>query len=86
MDNVISKWILSQTPLNLVSFVKGNIARTYFHMMKEHGAQIPNTQKTMMLYWDKLDPVDEWECKRNARIKDVQGLGNSFVTEACKAL
>ncbi|RHW77583.1 endonuclease [Colwellia sp. RSH04] len=64
--------------------VKGNIARTYFHMIKEHNAQIPDTELTMYLYWDKLDPVDEWECLRNKRIETEQGLGNSFVDEACK--
>jgi len=36
------------------------------------------------LFWDKLDPVDEWECLRNKRIESEQGLGNSFVDKACK--
>ncbi len=35
--------------------VKGNIARTYFHMIKTHGAKIPSDELTMYLYWDKLD-------------------------------
>ena len=67
-------------------FVKGNIARIYFHMIKEHSAEIPSEKTTMMLHWDKLDPVDAWECKRNERIKKAQGLGNSFVSEKCKSL
>lgn len=64
--------------------VKGNIARTYFHMIKTHGAQILADELTMYLFWDKLDPVDEWECLRNKRIEQSQGLGNSFVEEACQ--
>ncbi|MDP4489917.1 endonuclease [Pseudoalteromonas piscicida] len=39
---------------------------------------------TMMLFWDKLDPVDSWECERNKRIEKSQGLANSFVSSACK--
>ena len=65
--------------------VKGNIARTYFHVIKEHGAQIPDSELTLYLYWDKLDPVDEWECLRDKRIEESQGLGNSFVKAACKS-
>ena len=64
--------------------VKGNVARTYFHMIKTHGAQITTDKMAMFLYWDKLDPVDDWECKRNKRIQVEQGLGNSFVANVCE--
>ncbi|TYK66016.1 endonuclease [Colwellia echini] len=53
-------------------------------MIKEHNAQIPSNELTMYLYWDKLDPIYEWECIRNDRIAKGQGLGNSFVDEVCK--
>ena len=65
-------------------FVKGNIARIYFHMIKEHGAIISDEEMAMMNSWDKADPVDEWECERNKRIEAVQGLANSYVSKACE--
>jgi deoxyribonuclease-1 len=63
--------------------VKGNIARIYFYMIQTHGAQIPSEELTMYLYWDKLDPVDDWECLRNKRIHEEQGQGNHFVSQQC---
>lgn len=66
--------------------VRGNIARTYFHMAKEHAAKIDDTSLKLFKEWDKLDPIDEWECTRNQRIIDAQGLGNSFVTKVCQQL
>lgn len=63
--------------------VKGNIARVYFHMIKEHGAHISDEEMFMMKQWDELDPVDSWECERNERIEKAQGLGNSFVKAKC---
>ena len=63
--------------------VKGNIARIYFYMIQTHGAQIPSEELTMYLYWNKLDPVDDWECLRNKRIHEEQGQGNHFVSQQC---
>ncbi|MBB1441171.1 endonuclease [Shewanella sp. SG41-4] len=37
----------------------------------------------LMLAWDRLDPVDEFECLRNDRITSSQGLGNQFVANKC---
>ncbi|REL32703.1 deoxyribonuclease I [Thalassotalea euphylliae] len=63
--------------------VKGDIARVYFHMVKEHGAKLSIEEIDMFHQWDKLDPVDDWECMRNKRIKDEQGLENTFVAKQC---
>ncbi|MEI4549921.1 endonuclease [Pseudoalteromonas spongiae] len=63
--------------------VKGNIARIYLHMKHEHKVPLNEHATIQMLEWSKLDPVDAWECKRNERIEEAQGLGNKFVKEAC---
>ena len=36
-----------------------------------------------MTAWDKMYPVDAWECKRAQRIEKIQKNENSFVKEAC---
>jgi deoxyribonuclease-1 len=63
--------------------VKGNVARVYFHMMQIHNVKLDTDTLAMMLVWDRLDPVDEFECVRNQRIIISQGLGNQFVTNQC---
>jgi len=67
--------------------IRGDIARIYFYM----NAAYPNRgiigDKAQKLFnaWDKEDPVDEWECKRAARIEQAQGNANEFVKSACTA-
>ncbi|MFT4805642.1 MAG: deoxyribonuclease-1 [Psychroserpens sp.] len=64
--------------------VKGNVARVYFHMMQVHNIKLDTATLGTMLVWDKLDPVDEFECVRNQRIIFPQGLGNQFVSNQCE--
>jgi deoxyribonuclease I len=63
--------------------VKGNVARIYLHMMQTHGAKIDTDTLALMLVWDRIDAVDGFECLRNERIKDSQGMGNKFVSSRC---
>jgi deoxyribonuclease-1 len=63
--------------------IKGDVARVYFHMIQTHNAHVDQKTKTQMLIWDRLDPVDAWECQRNERIAKSQGVGNVFVAGAC---
>jgi deoxyribonuclease-1 len=63
--------------------VKGNVARIYLHMMHSHGAHLDNDTLVLMLFWDRLDRVDKFECLRNKRIEDSQGMGNQFVNGQC---
>ncbi|GEM_PF-1481397 len=51
--------------------VKGDIARAYFHMSKQYDIQLSDQEKKMMKAWDKLDPIDEWEKKKNERIDSI---------------
>lgn len=66
--------------------IKGDIARVYFYMQKQYGAEVSTDTQAMMLYWDKLDPVDSWECLKADRIRKLQGLGNQFVLRECRNL
>lgn len=65
--------------------IRGNIARTYFYMDKAYPGRgvISSSSRKMFEAWDRLDPVDAWECERNKRIKAIQGNGNLFVEEHC---
>jgi len=59
--------------------VRGDIARTYFYMADEYGIRISRKQKQLFDAWNKQDPVDAWERKRNCRITKLQGNSNAFV-------
>ncbi|MEP7706600.1 endonuclease [Paraglaciecola sp. 25GB23A] len=63
--------------------VKGNVARIYLHMMQTHDANLDTNTLSLMLVWDRLDPVDKFECLINDRIQNSQGTGNQFVSNRC---
>ncbi|MCG9681025.1 endonuclease [Vibrio sp. Isolate23] len=65
---------------------KGSIARTYLYMSEEYGFKLSKQQTQLMTAWNKLYPVDTWECERERRIFNVQGNHNPFVFQACQAL
>ncbi|MCB1189298.1 MAG: endonuclease [Leptospiraceae bacterium] len=64
----------------------GDIARTYFYMNSSYPGHGIISGKNQKLFeaWDKMDPVDKWECERARRIKSIQGNTNHIVEEACK--
>lgn len=66
--------------------VRGEIARTYFYMNAAYPGHkfLSSANQKLFRAWDKMDPVDEWECERCKRIKGIQGNENPFVKEACK--
>jgi len=68
--------------------VRGEIARTYMYMERAypgHGI-ISNKNEKLFQAWDRMDPVDEWECERARRIANIQGNVNMVVQEACQRL
>jgi deoxyribonuclease-1 len=65
---------------------KGSIARTYLYMSQEYGFKLSKQQNQLMTAWNKLYPVDTWECERERRIFKIQGNHNPFVFKACQAL
>ena len=48
----------------------GDIARTYFYMGAAYPGHGVISKKNRKLFeaWNKMDPVDEWECERCKRI------------------
>jgi len=65
--------------------IRGDIARTYFYMNAANPKRGIISKKNRKLFkaWDKLDPVDEWECERVRRIERIQGNQNRFVADQC---
>lgn len=63
---------------------RGQIARTYFYMQDAYPRyKMSRQQEQLMGAWDKMYPVDQWECTRAKRIEAVQGNENRFVKEPC---
>lgn len=65
---------------------RGQIARTYFYMQNSYSRyHMSRQQEQLMQAWDKLYPVDQWECARAKRIESLQGNENMFVKVPCVA-
>lgn len=68
-------------------YTKGTIARTAFYFEEEYPVyRISDSQKKMFAAWDKMHPVNAWECERARRIEKLQGNTNRFVKEPCEKL
>jgi len=56
---------------------RGRIARTYLYMEQMYARyNMSDTQRKLMLAWNKMYPISEWECKRASRIEAIQGNKN----------
>jgi deoxyribonuclease-1 len=51
--------------------VRGDIARTYFYMEQNYKLPISDKQRRLFEAWDRSDPIDEWEQRRNTRIDAI---------------
>ena len=73
----------AEPPLN----VRGDIARTYLYMDAAYPGRGIISRKNRKLFaaWNRQDPVDAGECKRERRIAKIQGNRNAFITEMCSA-
>lgn len=66
------------------ALARGQIARTYFYMQDVYPLyRMSRQQEQLMGAWNKMYPVDEWECTRAKRIEAAQGNENKFVKEPC---
>lgn len=64
---------------------KGQLARASLYMDGEYRQfSLSRQQKQLFTAWDKLYPVDKWECNRARRIERIQGNENMFVKEPCQ--
>ena len=61
------------------------IARTYKYMDAAYKEfNMSRQQKQLMDAWDKMYPVDAWECERARRIEKIQKNRNEIVAKACE--
>jgi deoxyribonuclease I len=66
--------------------IRGNIARTYLYMDWSYPGRGVISKKNRKLFeaWNKLDPVDQWECERARLIEKQQGNENPYVKVRCQ--
>ena len=63
---------------------RGQIARTHLYMASAYPRfRLSDQQRKLMTAWDRMYPVDSWECTRAGRIEKIQKNENPFVKEAC---
>ncbi len=64
---------------------RGTIARTVKYMAWAYPHfNISRQQEQLMDAWDRLHPVDQWECTRARRIEGIQGNENPQVKGQCQ--
>jgi deoxyribonuclease-1 len=65
---------------------RGQIARTYLYMNNVYARySMSKSQNQLMNAWDKMYPVDAWECTRAKKITRLQKNKNDVVMSRCKA-
>jgi deoxyribonuclease-1 len=64
---------------------KGDVARIYFYMNSKYPGRGIISKKNIKLFkaWNKIDPVDNDECKLNYKKSLYQGHLNQFVMNYC---
>lgn len=68
-------------------YTRGAIARTYLYFDFEYPKyHMSDSTRKLMMAWDKMYPVDEWECERAKRIEKLQGNENRFVKSKCEEM
>ena len=58
---------------------RGDIARIYFYMRDQYQLRLSKQQTRLLEVWNKSDPVDQWEKRRNQLIEKIQGNSNPYV-------
>ncbi len=64
---------------------KGRVARVYLYMDHAYPGRSIVSEKNRKLFaaWDKLHPVDKWECKRADEIEKIQANENPILKARC---
>ncbi|MCP5417279.1 MAG: endonuclease [Chromatiaceae bacterium] len=60
---------------------RGEIARAMFHMQESYGLKIFRRQGEMLQRWNREDPPDQEEQRRNTVIEKLQGTRNRFIDD-----
>lgn len=65
---------------------RGQIARTYIYMEGAHKRySMSKAQRQLMAAWDKMYPVDAWECSIAKKVSSLQNSQNDVVQSRCEA-
>ncbi len=64
---------------------RGNIARAMFYMAETYDLKIFKKQAKLLQRWNKDDPPDQEEHRRNAVIEKIQGTRNRFIDQPVAA-
>lgn len=64
--------------------IRGIIARTYLYMSSRYHIRLSKQDTQLMSAWDKMYPVNKWECIRNELISRIQGNDNPYITAKCQ--
>lgn len=60
--------------------VKGQAARITFYMADRYNIRLSEQQQKVLMAWDRMHPVSDWERERDRRIAYAMGHSNPFVT------
>jgi deoxyribonuclease-1 len=64
---------------------RGQIARTYLYMEDAYKRySMSKSQRQLMNAWDKMYPVDAWECTRAKKITSLQKSQNNIIKKRCQ--
>ena len=67
------------------TYTRGAIARTMLYMADAYPKfRLSRQDQKLYQAWDRLYPVDQWECIRASRIEQIQKNRNRFVKQACQ--
>ncbi len=66
---------------------RGRIARTYLYMDDAYERySMSKSQRQLMTAWDKMYPVDAWECSRARKITSLQKSDNNVLKTRCNSV
>jgi len=65
---------------------RGQVARTYLYMEGAYKHySLSKSQRQLMNCWDKMYPVNAWQCARAKKITRIQQSENKVVKSRCKS-
>lgn len=65
---------------------RGQIARTYLYMDSAYKRyNMSKSQRQLMNAWDRMYPVNIWECARVKKITNLQKSENNVVRGRCES-
>ncbi len=77
-----------QSKFEPMDFAKGTVARAYLYMEQAYPGRgiISDKNEKLFQAWDKLHPVEPWECELYRKIKKVQKNDNPILRERCSSV